>query len=476
MRIEKTKDIFIKKEKNTSSFIYVIIFSFAVILKFGYYRFSYFPILDDYIQYGSYHLYDKSYVLLQIGTIYTRPIAGLCDLYLWGLFRDNLSIVFIIITAMHLVSAFLFKRAFEKAGIQCGSMFLIFYLLSPILSEAVYWISASARIVPSLLFCALSLHLLCEYLKQKKLYLWLLTFLTHLISYGFYEQTMCLSFAVFVFLIFVYPRTEKRISISALMIPIICAVAFLVYYIIFRDTGSYSDRTAISFSFSQVFGVIKRLFRIGTVQNLELTSNGFIRGLSLLAKKPIYLMFVILSSIIFLFLPKEHFKISFKKIVLGVIILTFPYFPYLILRESYPEFRSMYTSVIGTGIILDAVSGKLKYKNILCMCLAFVFITANVSEMHDYREVYDTDQKILEEIALSDNLTEHTDIYVTGAKEYYTKVNSRLGAHISNITSSDWALTGAVRSYTKNADIKRLIPVYENNTELLPQINISHIK
>ena len=108
--------------------------------------------------------------------------------------------------------------------------------------------------------------------------------------------------------------------------------------------------------------------------------------------------------------------------------------------------------------------------------LAFVFITANVSEIHDYKSVYDKDQEILYEISNSVNSTDNDQIYVTGAKEYYTMVNSRLGAHISNVTSSSWALTGAVRSHTQNVDINKLIPIYENNTKLLPQINISHIK
>ena len=128
MLIKREKNIYINDKKSTNHIICMILFFILVILKFGYYRFSYFPILDDYIQYGSYHLYDKSYVLFDIGTIYTRPLSALCDMYVWGLLQNNLSYVFIIITAMHFASAFLFKRSFSKIDLQPGNLFLIFYL------------------------------------------------------------------------------------------------------------------------------------------------------------------------------------------------------------------------------------------------------------------------------------------------------------------------------------------------------------
>ncbi len=476
MRIERRSKIFTKEKKRTESFICVLIFSFAVILKFGYYRFSYYPILDDYIQYGSYHLYDKSYVLFQIGTIYTRPLAAICDLYLWGLFRDNLSIVFIIITAMHVLSAFLFKRAFGKAEIQCGNLFLIFYLLSPILSEAVYWISASARIVPSLLFCALSLNFLYEYLDKKKFYMWLLAFLTHFISYGFYEQTMCLSFAVFMFLIFTHQSTKKRIKVFSLVIPFICLCFYMVYYFIFRDMGSLAHRGEMSLSFYNMLSTAKRILRIFTVQSFELTANGFTRGIKLLTISPFYLILTLGISVGFLFLPQERFKPCAKKLILSAVILGSSYLPYFIIKDSYPEFRSMYTFAFAFGLLVDCIGDRLKLKSILCSVLVFVFITSNVSEMHDYKAVYNKDQQIINEIVMSGKLSEKNDVYVTDAKEYYTDVNSRLGAHISNITSSDWALTGAVRNYTKSPRIKRIIPIYDSGERFNTRIDISHIK
>lgn len=472
MHIKRKNQIYINDNKSTNTLICVIIFSIAIILKFGYYRFSYFPILDDYIQYGSYHLYDKSYVLFDIGTIYTRPLSALCDLYVWGVFRNNLRYAFIIITATHFVSAFLFKRAFSKLDIHLGNLFLIFYLLSPVLSEAVYWVSASTRIVPGLLFCALSLNLLYEYLKQKKFYLWLLTFLTHFISYGFYEQTTVLSFVVFIYFVVTYSKK----NIFALSIPIICLSFYAIYYLAFNGYGCLGSRMDMSGSFSQILSTAKRLIRIATVQGFELTSNGFARGLSLLFENPLYMSLVIMTSLSFLFFKNTHFKSDAKKFILGILILVLPLVPYLLLSKSYPEFRSMYTVIMGFGIILDEVLEKYKFKNIICVILAFVFITANVSETHDYKAVYDKDQQILYEICLSKNLTEYTDTYITGAKEYYTDVNSRLGSHIANITSSSWALTGAARNYTKNPQIKKLIPIYNSSEHFPKSIDISHIK
>ena len=476
MHIEKCGNIFTKKKRRAKSFFCIVLFSFAVILKFGYYRFSYFPILDDYIQYGAYHLYDKSYVLFQIGTIFTRPLAAICDLYIWGLFKDNLSIAFVIITAMHILSAFLFKRAFGKAGIHLGNLFLIFYLLSPILSEAVYWISASSRIVPGLLFCSISINFLCEYLERKKLHLWMLAFLTHFISYGFYEQTMCLSFAVFVFLIFAKGNCEKKARFYSLIIPSICAIFYVAYYFIFRDMENLSHRGGILLSFPDMFSTAKRIIRIATLQNFELTLNGFIRGIRLLDRTPIYILLTILVSGAFIFLPKERSDNGAKKLILSAVILLMSYLPYFIISESYPEFRSMYTFIFAFGVLIDCIGDKFNIKSILCAVLAFIFITANVSETHDFKAVYDKDRQIINEIVVSGKLSEKSDMYVTGVKEYYTNVNSRLGAHISNITSSDWALTGAVINHTKNPNIKKLIPVFDGGESFTNKIDISHIK
>lgn len=472
MRIKRKNQIYISGEKGANHLICMVIFSIAIILKFGFYRFSYFPILDDYIQYGSYHLYDKSYVLFNIGTIYTRPFSALGDMYVWGFLRNNMSYAFISLTAMHFASAFLFKRAVSKIDLHLGNLFLIFYLLSPVLSEALYWISASARIVPGLLFCALSLNLLCEYLKQNKFYLWVLTFLAHFISYGFYEQTAVLSFGVFIYFYIVYSKK----SVWALSIPFICLSFYVIYYLAFNGYGCLGSRMGMSISLSQILSTIKRLFRIATVQGFELTANGFTRGLSLLLKKPVYMVLVIVTSISFLFFKNTHFKSDAKKFILGILILVLPLVPYLILSESYPEFRSMYTVIMGLGIILDSIFEKYKIKNIICVILTFVFITANVSETHDYKAVYDKDQEILSEIVKSPNMPDNTNIYVTGAKEYYTKVNSRLGSHIQNITSSSWALTGAVRNYKKNVRVKKVIPIYDNGNSFSQRIDIRHIK
>ena len=74
----------------------------AVAVKMGYFGFKYYPLLDDYIQYGIYPFAEHPFknIFLYIGLYAYRPIAGLADIYLWGRFWGVMGLLFLLL-ALH---------------------------------------------------------------------------------------------------------------------------------------------------------------------------------------------------------------------------------------------------------------------------------------------------------------------------------------------------------------------------------------
>lgn len=113
-------------------FFYVFVAA-VLLLRIGYYGGIYFPILDDYIQYGLYSTVGNPFaqVVLKFQDYTVRPLAVLTDVYVWARFWEHMGIAFIIITFMHGASSILIYEALNKAGIRCGLFFVLVYLLAP---------------------------------------------------------------------------------------------------------------------------------------------------------------------------------------------------------------------------------------------------------------------------------------------------------------------------------------------------------
>ena len=140
--------------------ITALIFFAALLLKYIVFGFRYYPVLDDFIQYGGYPLYnDLSYVYLGIGTISARPLATLLDPVLWGSMWGNMGLALFIIMLLHFTSVYLLSDTLERLGYKLSPIFWLIMLFLPIGAEGAYWISASSRIIMGLFFAALSFFL-----------------------------------------------------------------------------------------------------------------------------------------------------------------------------------------------------------------------------------------------------------------------------------------------------------------------------
>lgn len=398
--------------------------------------FGYFPILDDHIQYSAYSLYTKKYILFTVGTIYKRPGAAVFDLFVWQNFKMPVSVI--IITVMLVFSLFMLKEVFKTVNINIGIFSGAFMLFCPLNLEAVYWLSASSRIVAGLFFCALSLYIIT--FAKRKIGIFAFWFF-NLLSYLFYEQALIFSCVTTVF--FLFFKNKKLTAI-----PILNIVLTGGYYIICAPFDRFSARAEIGF---KIFPHIKSLAEI------------FFSVLPKMIFKSKYLVLSIIVFIVLIFILYKFCNTcqrkSFYGIIYAMLVFVCPLLPHFILKNSYLSLRSTFFAVTALGIFLDNITLSKRTANTVSALVLSLFLAASASEFFEYKSVYETDKTICENIINSHLIEDNKTYYLIGAKRMYNNINAPFAEHILNITQADWSLTGAVRAYSHNKNIKRIIPI-----------------
>lgn len=424
----------------------------AAMVRMGSFGFNYFPLLDDYIQYGIYPFAYKPFesVYLKAGLFAYRPLAALADIYLWGRFWGALGIVFFSITIMHAVSAYLFIKTSERLNVPLGMTFAAIYLLCPINIEASYWISASSRIIVGLFLSSLSAYFLS---RDKPL--------THtcfqFIAMFLYEQIAVLSF-VLSFIIILRKKNWRGLLPLAGNILI-----FTLYYGFFIKTGQMRGNIS-----REIPGIdnVKQILYPWFLSGLYI--NGFARGARL---GGINLIAAIVISIYFgVFEKRQAAKPAM--FIIGAALFAAPQIPILLLAGNNVSFRTCATSLAGAAIMADTLlcfTAKLKRAAVTGLC--FVFMIVCISELADYRENYFTDRKITQYVA--DRLSRAEQNAVIGAKDTYITQNVFFVDHIKSVTSSDWALTGCMRQHfgDRTIPIIQINPAGDNNINLISLID-----
>lgn len=447
----------------------------ALFLKYMLFGFQYYPVLDDYIQYGCYPLYDNvaADVFGRIGTVATRPLASLLDPLLWGRMWDCMWLALILITLLHFMSYLLLQRIFRENGLGVSPVVYILFLLFPVAAEGTYWISASSRVVVGMFFVLLSLCLLTRYVSKRKWYILVLSALFLLISFGFYEQVAVFGFCAYILLL-VYNR--KRIRwVPLLSIPAACAVALAAYYVLAAGIGEMGNRAA-GFSPAHLWGnllpFIRQLYEIYIVGTVKLVLMGGYRGfISLLDCGAILaILFIALSAVSAAqigSIAAEREAGSHRWLWVGGLVLFFaPFAPYLLVEEAWLTYRSVFPSLIGLGLLLEPLSRRLLSRQVprtvLLMAVTFLFIFSNVNEYKTYRETAAYDDAIVTQLAgqLDEQVLagQKRVAVLSGAPSYVPQVNCYKD-HIKSVTYSDWSLTGALRAKCRNVHIQNVLLV-----------------
>lgn len=429
------------------------LYLFALFIKFIPIGFAYRPLQDDYIQYYAYSRYDNIFetVIRKIGILNVRPFAGLADILVWGKMWDCMIIALIIITLLYWLSYLLLNTVFNTLGYNTGTGFAVIYLLCPIGFEACYWISASSRIIVSLFFVSLSLWCITQ--NRYILFILALT-----LSIGFYEQTAVTGAVMCIWVM--YECKKYRINCGLKKYCIACVTlwtAIFIYYLIFAKTGSFASRSEnISLSAENIFNTLYAVY--DAWQSIkDVFAGGFTLG---------FLPAVLSASIAFLTvcgnIKNRDAKIA-NKIFMGNILFLTSYTVYFLFGNKFIPYRCHMPSLIGLGLITDAVINVFSETlgRIFLYILCFTFLTANMYQAECYREINEYDKIICEKISADiDETNKISDIYIYNAKDLYINVPQNYRRYIlPNVTASDWSLTGAVRAFTRDLSVKKVIPI-----------------
>ncbi|MBE7043302.1 MAG: hypothetical protein E7399_07410 [Ruminococcaceae bacterium] len=397
----------------------------------------YAPVLDDYIMYQGYYLYDISYLLGTVRVWTTRPVANLLDIFVWARFYENLFLLFLIFQIIRIVAVYLLSRFFDEQGWEGVKMPLCLLLfLYPMGVEATGWLSAASRIVVGLFFLSVSFYFL-----TKNRYGWFSVFL--LLSFGCYEQFIFLGFCLAIYDLWF--RNKKM-----LWIPFAAGITIAVYYLICNQWNNTPrmnfaiDWTAFAQSFTG--------WKIGL---LTLLPASFGRGIALLKESrwlAILTIFVIVCLMV-VWKPEKNSKKLNR--VWGVVVFAACHVPFFILDGSDLSFRVLYLSLIGIALLFSG--GKGIWRKGIYALLLFVFCVGTMGSLKDYQMVGQKDLELLHQVA---ETVENNQ--VTAKQQYYLcEPSAYYGQHMISVFHSDWSFAGGMCSVTGNINLETVLLVDE---------------
>ena len=474
-------------EKQNYLFLFFVLFG-LIFVRYCYYGFEYYYQLDDYIQYHNYKASGQDFLTLVkgLGLLSARPLAGLCDIYVWSNLYGHMLIAAGIISAMYAASAVYLHKAFSKHfGI--GYLFFVVYALMPLGFEGTYWVSASSRIVVGLFFASLSFYFFdtwCAEGEKKSLVLFAAF---QFAAFCLYEQILLFSSALTLILMLSNLKGFGRKRARWGLIMFVNAALYLCITKL-MPTGVYGQRAALFLPWqanytkevlTPLLSQLKQAFLGGTYATL---GKGLSRGFELFMQEPnvLYaLIIIVLCAALYMYINKtkrESIRF-FAELGAGLILAIVPLTLFFVLKSPWLGLRNLVVSFCGLALVVDAlfdlVFGRVKAgKNAeagIAAALALLCCVASISELHDYREATEADTTIakaaaeaIEDVDFSGDesvwLLNVDPTYVIDGNLYYHE-------HDYGVTASSWALTGAITAISGRTDLPYyygFIPISED--------------
>lgn len=473
----------IRSVKVTKTLIFWGVLLAAMIARYAFFGARYFPVIDDNNMYGVFSKYSSSYTLAASKMYTTRPVAALLDAYVFSRFWENMFVLLIIMILLHFFCCVLLWKIFDMNHLKIGYVAVIIFGLLPFGNEATYWISASSRIVVGLFFALLSMYILMLYIhhsgnkKQGICYI-IVFFMLNLISYGFYEQIIVVSFFGSLVL---FSVNFKRIRNKLIMlVPWINLALILVFYMHFSSVGNMASRgQLVQENYSEHVREIFSQIRLQLQNNqIHMYKLGLFEGIKLILENRAFLFLIIavaVSAIMVYLCRKEKYetglKVNLIKLAAGVVLILVPFAPFFLLDRILIANRNVFPSVIGIGLVVEACANFIsrgKYlawlRGVVTGVLVLFFLIINAAEINDYRIVHTTDNKIISEFMtnldqLEGGYSKNTIVVIFGTKNKYIDF---IGQKIGNCSSNDWAFMGALEAKTGRVPVKYVFPVSRN--------------
>lgn len=450
-----------------------IAFFLALVFKLFSDGVRYFPVLDDYIQYGCYPLFPLKQIYLETGTISTRPFASLIDPAVWGRFFPDLWIVLAVICVLFFLSAKLLSQVFEKLNIHITPFLYAVYLLIPLGFEGTYWISASSRICVGMFFASLASFLIIKISESRKTLLWIPYIVSCVLSCGFYESVMVVSCVLQFFVVMTVTKSTKN-RILYLITPVLSGAGMLIYYSLAKNIGVIGSRAGALTTdglWDKVLRTGYQCYEIFITGGIKTTFLGAWDGLRLMVQNTHGLLLLGLALLISvacaLFGSKERFYAkAYFCIPVGFVLAVLPLAPNTLADPVWLTYRNAVTSFVGIVLMFAPLFNWLFRhrwaKFTVIFVLVFLFSLSNANELDTYKRVNAKDQYLISQIAeqLDEGARSGTkNVIVVLPEKVTTRQTSFYKDHVLGVFESDWALTGAVRATTRNTNIGLVTPV-----------------
>ncbi|MEG0876163.1 MAG: glucosyltransferase domain-containing protein [Oscillospiraceae bacterium] len=472
--------------------LFAVLFG-LIFARYCYFGFEYFYQMDDYIQYHNYKAFNPDLwgLISSLGMLSNRPLAGLCDLFIWSNFYNCMIVAVGIISAMYAASALLLHRVFSK-HFGTGFLFFVIYALLPLGFEGAYWVSASSRIIVGLFFASLALFFFEGWCEKGKAHRLLLFVGLQLIAFCFYEQVVLFSGAATLIIMLLNLKSRNRRALWGFLMFLNAAIYFALTKL--APTGVYSGRTTLILPWQA--GYMELCFLPAGAQMLEsFISGGFatcgkglVRGFEIIFSQPniLFILVILLLCAAFLLIGRKtkREKIRFLPALFSGLFLTLaPLLLFFVLKDPWFGVRNALCSFCGLALMADALLGLIlrrfskapKIEAWIATVLALLCCVAAVSELHDYRETTLADKQIASaagQALENEDFSDHRPILLLNVDASYVKnANFYFHDHGYGVTGSDWAMTGAVRALSGRGKIPMLTPISKYRSFAIPKDN-----
>lgn len=388
----------------------------------------YAPVLDDFIMYRGYYLYDISYLLGTVRPWTTRPVANLLDIFLWSHFHECLFALFLIFALMRVAAVYFLCDFLDRQGWEGAKMPLLTLLLFyPMGVEATGWLAASSRIVVGLLF--LSLALFC--LTRNR---WIPFSVLLFLSFGCYEQFIFLGFCLAVYDIWF--RNRKK-----LWIPLAEGFGMAAYYVF---CNRWNQTPRMNFAWDRT--VVSQIWNGWKKGLFPLIPESFRRGFHLFSEQ--WWLFVVLAILVGLVLRLWKPEKNSRKFgwAMGIAVFVSCHLPFLILGGNGLSFRVLYLPLIGIALLFPGGNGW--WRKPLFAVLISVFCIGSAGELKDYQIAGESDLTLLQETvetAENGQITSEERLFLHEPSVFY-------GQHIVSVFHSEWSFNAGIRAVTGNVN------------------------
>lgn len=399
-----------------------------------------------------------------------RPLAFFTDSYVFQWFWDNMYALLLIMLILHVLNLFLLDKICEKINIKLNAFCMILFAFAPLLIEALYWISASTRIVFSLFLCLSSIYLLLKSFDEdktvRKLTMFFVAMILNFLCVGYYEQTIALNLFLFSFVMICLKKYRY------IFIPITSTIWIGIWYIYFMINGQMQARGALNLN--GILDSIKACIKM-VIGKFEIAYSSFINSLGagtdivLNSAISIILLGIICGTIFYIYwnnCTKEENKKVFRKLFLGAVIFCSPILPFIVLETNYMAMRNIYLPFLGLAIIIEVIFDfvlKLiknnKVCNIIktttCGFLLIIFVIANVDGTSNYKKINAIDYKVFKQILENVDESYFEEPKTISINYDVDELNQykNLSNNMECTIESDWASMGKIQVLSETKEI-----------------------